>query len=91
MGHAYAVSNAGADATAVKWLREVAKAPPEEAVRRWGRLLEWSKGGFPSVTGFASLKQHWNAPQVTGAAMLRRTGTLGPMPPSNWDELEELR
>jgi hypothetical protein len=70
MGHPYASGNGGQDATAVKWFRET--APPEEAVRRWGALLEWSKGGFPSVTGFASLRQHWNAPQVAGAPSRQR-------------------
>lgn len=68
MGHPYAVANSGADATAVKWLRTDAKATETESVRRWGNLLEWSKGGFPSVTGFVSLRQHWNAPQVLGSA-----------------------
>jgi hypothetical protein len=70
MGHPYASSNGGQDAAAVKWFRET--APPEEAVRRWGALLEWSKGGFPSVTGFASLRQHWNAPQVAGGPSRQR-------------------
>lgn len=74
MGHAYASGNAGADATAVKWLRETAKAPPEESVRRWGNLLTASKGGFPTVTGFKSLQQHWNTAEATGSKGGRRPG-----------------
>jgi hypothetical protein len=85
MGRPYASGNSGADAKAVQWLRETAKATPDDAVRRWGRLLEWSKGGFPSVTGFASLRQHWVAPQVLGAT--RPKNSQSPtMPTHNWDE-----
>jgi len=80
MGHPYASGNGGQDAAAVKWLREGAKATPEESVRRWGNLLAWSKGGFPAVTGFASLRQHWNHAEVVGVAQDRRA-TTGP--PSN--------
>jgi len=76
MGHAYASGNGGQDAKAVQWLRETAKATPDEAVRRWGNLLRWSQGGFPSVTGFASLRQHWNAAEVTGATRDSRQATL---------------
>jgi hypothetical protein len=67
MGHAYVSGNGGQDAAAVKWLRVDAKATPEEAVRRWGNLLRWGQGGFPAVTGFGSLRQHWNAAEVVGA------------------------
>jgi hypothetical protein len=67
MRHPYASGNGGQDAAAVKWLRESAKATLEEAVRRWGNLLRWSQGGFPSVTGFGSLRQHWNAAEVVKA------------------------
>lgn len=77
MGHAYASGNAGADASAVKWLREGAKATPEEAVRRWGNLLTASRGGFPTVTGFRSLQQHWNTAEATGSRGGRAVDGVG--------------
>lgn len=66
MGAKYASGNGGADASTVSWL--LAQTTPPEAVRRWGLLLEWSKGGFPNVGGFVALRSHWNAPQVVGLA-----------------------
>jgi hypothetical protein len=85
MGHPYAVANAGQDAAAVKWLREGTKATLEEAVRRWGNLLRWSQGGFPSVTGFGSLRQHWNAAEVVGTAKTgRRPAQAAPMSKANF-------
>jgi hypothetical protein len=86
MGHPYASGNAGADATAVKWLRETAKAAPDECVRRWGNLLTWSRTGWPSVTGFQSLRQHWVAPQVIGNVTPR--GVQGPATPSAFTDEE---
>lgn len=65
MGVKYASGNGGADAASVSWL--LANTTPPEAVRRWGNLLEWSKGGYPSVRGFQSLRGHWNEPQVVGS------------------------
>jgi hypothetical protein len=86
MGHPYASGNAGADATAVKWLRETAKAAPDECVRRWGNLLTWSRTGWPSVTGFQSLRQHWVAPHVIGKVAPR--GVQGPATPSAFTDEE---
>jgi hypothetical protein len=77
MGHPYASGNGDQDAKAVQWLRETAKATLEESVRRWGNLLRWSQSGFPTVTGFAALRQHWNAAKVTGATR-PKSGTQGP-------------
>lgn len=67
MGAKYASGNGGADGTTVSWL--LANATPSEAIRRWGLLLEWSKAspnGYPTVNGFAALRQHWNAREVVG-------------------------
>lgn len=76
MGVPYASGNGGADASTVAWL--LAQTTPPEAVRRWGLLLEWSKGGFPGVGGFVALRSHWNAPQVVGLAPV----TKGALPPA---------
>lgn len=94
MGQPYASGNNGADATAVKWFRETAKVPPEEAVRRWGNLLAWSKNspnGFPTVTGFKSLQQHWIAPQVVSKAQPGSNfGTTKPENKPNTPNILEL-
>lgn len=94
MGHPYASGNGGADATAVKWLRETAKVSPEEAVRRWGNLLAWSKSspnGFPTVTGFKSLQQHWIAPQVVSKTQSASNfGTAKPENKPNTPNILEL-
>jgi hypothetical protein len=85
-GRPYVSGNGTVDATTVSWLLNSSKASAAEVVARWGRLLEWSKGGFPTVSGFVVLRSNWNAPQVLGIVQQR-----GSQPPTmsrhNWDTL----
>ena len=84
MGSPYASGNGGADAAAVSWL--LAQTTDTEAVRRWGNLLTWSKSGFPTVSGFTALRQHWNAAQVVGRVAPKVAGWA---PPGSADSFEE--
>lgn len=85
-GRPYVSGNGTVDATTVSWLLNSSKASTAEVVQRWGRLLEWAKGGYPTVSGFVVLRSNWNAPQVLG--IVQQRGAQAPtMSRHNWDIL----
>lgn len=87
-GQPYVTGNGTVDGATVSWFLNASKATPAEVVERWGRLLEWAKGGFPTVSGFVVLRSNWNAPQVLGIVTSRPRGNGGYIDPNKFTEGE---
>lgn len=83
-GRPYVTGNGTVDGATVSWFLNSSKATPAEVVARWGRLLEWAKGGYPTVTGFVVLRSNWNAPQVLGIVTSKPRGNGGYIDPSKF-------
>lgn len=83
-GQPYVTGNGTVDGATVSWFLNSSKATPAEVVARWGRLLEWAKGGYPTVSGFVVLRSNWNAPQVLGIVTSKPRGNGGYIDPNKF-------